>query len=241
MEKMTAMRAGGAKLHQIKLQLQEFSTVGRKLADIDALAHKLLLDAGAKPNFNLVPGYKWVCCINRNAGIVHGIPDDSLIENGDLISIDLGLIWEGWNLDTSISFIAGDSTPTKDHFLAVGQKALRKAISEVSPGNSVYDVSRQIEKTVRKAGFDPTYQLTGHFIGRQLHESPMIPCFAQKSDRRKILKVGDALAIEVMYAMGECDLQLAADGWTYETIDGSLTALFEDTVLVTEDGPEVVT
>lgn len=240
-EKYQAMREGGKHLRRIKNQLQEFAVVGRLFSEVEELAQKLIRDCGAKPNFSLVPGYKWAICINKNEGIVHGLPNETIIEDGDLISIDLGLLWQNWNLDTSISFIAGKSTPEKDYFLAVGQKALRKTIDRAMPGNSIYDLSHEIEKTIKRAGFDPSGQLAGHYIGRKLHEDPLIPCVAHKADRKKIIKIGDTMAIEVMYAMGNCDLVLAEDGWTYETRDRSWSALFEDTIIITENGAEVLT
>jgi methionyl aminopeptidase len=241
MDKLTAMRQGGHHLRQIKHQLQKFSTIGKSFREIDTLATQLITQIGATPNFSLVPGYHWATCINRNADIVHGIPNDTVIESGDLISIDLGLLWQGWNLDTSISFIVGQTTPEKEHFLAVGKKTLAKAIKAAQIGNSVYDISYQIEKTITRAGFTPTHQLTGHFIGKKLHQSPLIPCVAVKTDRRHLLKLHDTLAIEVMYAFGSCDLIEAKDGWTLTTKDGSLTALFEDTIAITAAGPEILT
>ena len=123
----------------------------------------------------------------------------------------------------------------------MGQKALDKAIAAAIVGNNVYDISRQIEKTIVRAGYDPTWQLTGHYIGRQLHEEPYVPCVAVKSDRKHQLKLHDTIAIEVMYAKGSCELQEAEDGWTYETVDGSITGLFENTILVTEGAPEILT
>ena len=241
-DKIAAMRAGGAKLREIKAKLQEYSVVGRSFLEIEELAQKLIKKAGAQPNFSLEPGYHWATCINKNEGIVHGIPTaDKIVEDGDVISIDLGLLWQGWNLDTSISFIAGKATPERKAFLAVGQKALDKAIAAAIVGNNVYDISRQIEKTIVRAGYDPTWQLTGHYIGRQLHEEPYVPCVAVKSDRKHQLKLHDTIAIEVMYAKGSCELQEAEDGWTYETVDGSITGLFENTILVTEGAPEILT
>lgn len=241
-EKIAAMREGGRHLREIKKQLEEYSTVGRSFMEIEKEAMRLIHACGADSNFDKVPGYHWATCINKNEGIVHGIPrDDIFVEDGDLISIDLGLSWNGWNLDTSISFLAGNSTEEQRYFLNAGKKALEKAIHVARVGKSIYDISHQIEKSIVRAGFDPTWQLTGHYIGRELHEDPYIPCVADKHDRKHIIKLYDTMAIEVMYAAGSCDLQEAEDGWTYETVDGSLTGLFENTVLITENGPEILT
>lgn len=241
-DKITAMRQGGAKLKVIKKQLADFAVPGKTFMDVENEAQRLIKAAGAVPNFSLVPGYHWAICINKNEGIVHGIPTEKIVINsGDLISIDLGLLWQGWNLDTSISFAAGQSNHQLDYFLQVGQHTLDKTITHAVAGNSVYDLSRVIEKTIKKAGFSPSFQLAGHYIGKELHEEPLIPCVPSKSDRKKILAVGDTVAIEVMYAQGDCDLVLAADGWTYETYDRSLTGLFEETILITDDVPEILT
>ena len=240
-DRITAMRQGGAKLKVIKKQLEEFSQIGRTFMDVEKEAQRLIKEAGAVPNFSLVPGYHWATCINKNEGIVHGIPNDTVIQDGDLISIDLGLLWDGWNLDTSISFVAGKSNYQLDAFLEAGKHALDKTIAHALAGNNIHDLSHIIEKTIRKAGYSPSYQLAGHYIGRELHEEPLIPNVPSKGDRKKIIKVGDTMAIEVMYAQGECDLVLASDGWTYETYDKSLTALFEETVLITDGEPEILT
>jgi methionyl aminopeptidase len=240
-QKAQAMREGGLIVRRIKTQLQEFAQVGRTFLQVEARAQQLISDAGAVPNFSLEPGYHWAICINKNAGMVHGIPDHQTINDGDLISIDLGILWRDFNLDTSISFVAGHSNPAQEKFLAAGKKALAKVIAAARSGNSVFDLSKAIEKTITAAGYQPSFQLTGHGVGRKLHEDPLIPCVATRSDKKIILFTGQTLALEVMYAAGNPYVILAADGWTYETADGSLSALFEDTVLITPTGPEVLT
>ncbi len=240
--KIAAMRTGGAHLRRIKKELEMYSEVGRSFMEIEKEAVRLIHACGADSNFDKVPGYHWATCINKNEGIVHGIPrDDIFVEDGDLISIDLGLLWDGWNLDTSISFLAGTSSEAARYFLHAGEKALEKAINTARVGKTIYDISHQIEKSIVRAGFDPTWQLTGHYIGRELHEDPYIPCVADKHDHKHVIKLHDTMAIEVMYAQGSCELQEAEDGWTYETVDGSLTGLFENTILITENGPEILT
>ena len=162
-EKIAAMREGGKHLREIKHKLEDYSIIGRSFMEIEKEAMRLIHECGADANFDKVPGYHWATCINKNEGIVHGIPrDDIFVEDGDLISIDLGLLWHGWNLDTSISFLAGKSNDETRHFLNSGQKALEKAIHAAKVGNSVYDISHQIEKSIVRAGYDPTWQLTGH-------------------------------------------------------------------------------
>lgn len=241
MDKIEAMRAGGLIVREIKKKLIEFTKVGTTFMEVENETQRLIAEANAQPNFSLVPGYHWAICINRNEGIVHGIPNDTVVADGDLISIDTGVLWQNWNLDTSISFIVGQTTPEKEAFMSAGKKALHRAINQAVAGNSIYDISREIEKTIIRAGYDPSYQLAGHYIGRDLHMSPLIPCVAAKKDRKKMIEVGDTMAIEVMYAQRQCDLELASDGWTYQTIDKSLTALFEETILITDGLPEILT
>jgi methionyl aminopeptidase len=240
-EKNLAMREGGLLVREIKKELAAFAQVGRSFLEIENKAQALIKKVGAVPNFALEPGYEWAICINKNEGMVHGIPNDYVIADGDLISIDMGILWKNYNLDTSISFVAGSTTPEKEHFLHAGQKALNKAIDAVIAGASVFDVSKAIEKTIINAGYHPSFQLTGHGVGAKLHEEPMIPNLANRGDKRKILYAGQTLAIEVMYAVGNPYVVLDADGWTYRTQDNSLSGLFEETVLVTERGAEILT
>ncbi|MDR0462741.1 MAG: M24 family metallopeptidase, partial [Pseudomonadales bacterium] len=181
-QKIKAMTEGGKLIRDIKLELRDFSTLGRRFIEIEDRAQELIKKVGAKPSFSMEPGYKWALCINKNAGMVHGIPDEKIIEDGDLISIDMGLVWEGYHVDTSVSFVVGTSTPEKNDFLRAGEKALAKAIDQAWPGNSVYDISKAIEKTIKSFGYNPSFQLTGHGIGKKLHEQPLIPCITSRQD-----------------------------------------------------------
>ena len=195
----------------------------------------------AKPSFSTVPGYDWATCIMKNEGLCHGIPKRKKVESGYIISIDVGLIENGYHLDSSISFIVGETSEEKKEFLTVGQNSLDKAISKARLGNSIYDISRAMEKVIQHRGWGVVYQLTGHGIGKELHMDPSIPCVAEKSDKKKKLIEGQTIAIEIMYTKGDPYLVLDEDGWTYKSEDGSLSAMFEETVLVKKEGPEVLT
>jgi methionyl aminopeptidase len=240
-QKITAMREGGERLGRIKQQLAEFTHIGTTFEEIEDEAQRLIKEAGALPSFSTVPGYHWATCIMKNEGMEHGIPKNKKVEDGDIIKIDVGLIYDGYHLDTTTSFIVGSSTTEKELFLEVGQRALAKAINKARVGNAVYDISSAMQRVIEGAGYSCVHQLTGHGVGKNLHEDPSIPCLAQRSDKRIKLYEGQTIAIEPMYAMGDATLVIDEDGWTYKTKDGSLSGMFEETVLVTKDGPEILT
>lgn len=240
-QKIQAMREGGHKLGQIRESLVEFTKPGMVFADIEKKAQSLITKSGTKPSFSTVKDYSWATCIMKNDALCHGIPGDQVVEDGDIITIDIGLINKGYHLDTTTSFAVGQVTAEKKQFLAVGKKALAKALAQVKPGASIYQISRAMQRQVEKSGFQAVTSLTGHGVGKQLHMAPSIPCVAQKRDKRIKLEEGQTLAIEIMYAAGSAQLAVDKDNWTYRTSDGSLSGMFEDTVLVTADGYEVLT
>lgn len=252
-KKIAAMRIGGHLLAQIRGKLVSFTQIGMTFAEIEAEAQRLILEAGASPSFSTVPGYKWATCIMKNDGLCHGIPNQTRVDDGDVVTIDVGLIYEGYHLDTTTTFIVTDKAKAyksdvtglaiakKKRFLEIGQHALNKAIGKVSAGQSVYVVSLAMERVLSEHNLGIVHQLTGHGVGEKLHMDPAIPCVAQKSDKKVFLYEGQTIAVEVMYTAGEGDLKVDADGWTYRTIDGSLSGMFEETVLVTKNGFEVLT
>jgi methionyl aminopeptidase len=240
--RITAMRTGGHKLGRVRQALVEFTRVGVTFAQIEAEAQRLIKEEAARPSFSTVKGYDWATCIMKNDELCHGIPTkEKIVETGDVITVDVGLIQDGYHLDTTTTFAVGKVSPAVEQFLGVGRQALLKSIQKVRPGASVYDVSRAMQKHVERHGYGAVYQLTGHGIGKELHMEPSIPCIAQNSDKRIILKPGQTIAVEIMYTMGDAYLVVDRDGWTYRTQDGSLGGMFEDTVLVTETGYEVLT
>lgn len=240
-EKIELMREGGAILGDIKKRLVKFSKVGVSFEKIEAEAQRLIKEAGMKPSFSTVPGYFWATCIMKNEQVCHGIPKDQEVEDGDLITIDIGLINKGYHLDTTVSFAVGDVRPEIEEFLATGRKSLEKAINRAKIGSSVYDISHAMEKPLKRNGYGVVYQLTGHGVGEKLHMEPSIPCVPNRSDKNVKLVEGQTLAIENMYSMGKPDLVESSDGWTYRTVDRSISSMFEETVLITKKGPEILT
>lgn len=236
------MKEGGARLARVKKQLLEAVEIGKSADDIEVLANKLIKDEGGEASFKLVPRYKWATCINVNKGVVHGIPHKEIVfKDGDLVSVDVGMLYKGFHTDTSFTKLLGNDSE-KAKFLEKGKKSLKNAIKAVKPGRKVVDISRAMEDSLREDGLNPVTSLTGHGIGRSLHEKPLVPCFVSGSpDEQVELKVGMVLAIEVMYTDGTGSLDLASDGWTLSTKDGKLSSLFEETVAVTADGRIILT
>lgn len=239
--KIKSMRQGGRVLGIIKKQLATFSKPGVSFEAIEAEAQKLIKEAGMTPSFSTVPGYSWATCIMKNDSVCHGIPQLQTIKNGDVITIDIGLINNNFHLDTTITFAVGEVSSEIREFLNTGKKSLEKAIQSAKIGNSVYDISRAMEKPLKRKGYGVVFQLTGHGVGEELHMKPSIPCVPDKADRNVKLFEGQTIAIENMYAMGSGTLKEASDGWTYKTVDGSISGMFEETVLITKNGPEILT
>ncbi len=232
---------GGRLLAEVKQQLVNSAKPGTDLESIEALATKLLNQTGGQPSFKMVPGYHWSTCININSGIVHGIPKGTL-KSGDLVTIDVGLYFKGYHTDTSTSFIVGSAPDTTRHFLQAGIDTLPLAIDQARPGNHVWDISNAIQESIEAAGYQVVRDLTGHGVGKKLHQNPAIPCFTSGSrTNTPVLTQGQALAIEVMYVQGDWHTVTAPDRWTISTRDGNLSAVFEETIILTADKPLVVT
>lgn len=241
-EEIEIMKEGGAILGRVKAKCREAVKDGATAADVEKVACDVIEAEGAEASFKKVEDYSWATCINVNEGIVHGIPTKDLVfKAGDLVSVDVGVYYKGFHTDASFSVVLGDD-PKLVKFLKVGEEALKNAIEAAQPGNRVFDISLAIEDTITSSGYRPVTLLTGHGVGRELHEEPMIHCFVRGSRAGSPeLKAGMVIAIEVMYVMGKPDLITAADGWTISTRDGKISGLLEETVAITEHGPLVLT
>jgi methionyl aminopeptidase len=233
---------GGKKLARVKNSLREAVKEGVSAYDIEELATSLIKNEGAEPSFKMVPDYSWSTCINVNEGLVHGIPKKEVVfKKGDLVSVDVGLFYEGFHTDTSFS-VGVDPSEEVEKFLKVGEEALEKAISQAKTGNHVFDISKAIEDTISKAGYTPIRALVGHGVGKELHEDPQIPCFVPGAiDASPALASGMVLAIEVMYAQGTADVEVLPDGWTIAMRDGKISGLFEETIVIGNEGAKIVT
>jgi len=239
---MRIMEEGGKRLARIKAGLREKVRPGVSAMEIEREANKLIAEAGGKPSFKMVPKYKWATCVNVNEGVVHGVPKKEIVfKKGDIVSVDVGLFYKGFHTDTAFSVLLGEE-PEKKAFWETGRRALAEAIGAVKDGGQIGDISRAIGGRIRGDGYRPVESLTGHGVGRELHEDPRIPCLelGTRDEQMKIRK-GMTLAVEVMYVMGAKGLVLGDDGWTISTRDGKIAALFEETVAVTPEGTKVLT
>ena len=241
------MQEGGYKLARALDQVMAAIKPGVATIELDQLAEKLVLAAGGQPSFKTVRNYKWTTCINVDSGVVHGIPGKYQIHPGDVVSVDVGILYKGFHTDMAKSVVVPGSTNREQEnlnlfFLQVGKETLKKAIAAAKPGNRVGHISQIIERELTRANFSPIKALTGHGVGKTLHEDPLIPGYLRgRLENTPILKEGMILAIEIIYSQGGPDVVIAPDGWTIESADGKITGLFEDTIAVRKGGPLVLT
>lgn len=239
--RVKAMIEGGKILGWVRLELIKAVKAGVSFNQLEKLAQELIKSKKALPSFSTVPGYHWATCLMANDALCHGIPSAYVIKPGDVITIDVGLIWQGYHVDSTMTVAVEPIAKKTVKFLELGRKALYNAINQVSSRSSVYDLSTQMEQTARTGGASVVSQLTGHGIGEKLHMPPNIPCVANPKDQKILLRAGQTIAVEIMYCQGKPDLVVDRDGWTYRSADGSLTAMFEETVLVGNNQPFVLT
>lgn len=245
------MREGGEKLTKVLNAALRAAKPGVTLRQLDEVAEEKIEELDGQPSFKMVSGYHWATCLNLNDGVVHGIPDDTPISKGDLLSVDAGFYSQGFHSDMAETIEVGrkkgekrrkGSEEERGKFLKTGKLALKKAIEQVKPGNRVGHLSRAIEEIIKGAGYHPVQALTGHGVGHQLHQEPAIPCFLEREiEATPALKRGMVLAIEVIYTQGSPEIFMASDGWTIRTQDGKIAGLFEKTVAVGANGPLVLT
>lgn len=216
---------------------------GVSLSHLNEAIEKLILAQGGQPSFKMVPDYHWATCLNVNQGVVHGVPNEYRLKDKDLLSIDIGIFYQGFHTDMARTVIVGSGKDRElKNFLKVGKSALKKAIKIAKVGNRVGHLSSAMEKELKRGGLKPVEILTGHGVGRKLHEEPQIPCrLWQPVEKTPKLKAGMTLAIEVIYTQGKPDLVLSKDNWTLETEDGRLSGLFEDTVFIGKEKTEILT
>ena len=212
--------------------------------ELNKIAEAEIYRLGGDLSYKSVPGYKFATCVTINEAVVHGIPTERKFVKGDLVSIDLAVEYRGWHTDCAWTKIVQDSKSKvesdKENFLRTGQEALHDGITQAIDGNRIGDISSAIQTKVEGAGYSVVRSLVGHGVGKSLHEDPEIPGYGKKGTG-VFLKKGMTLAIEVIYAMGNYEVSLEEDGWTYVTKDKSLSGLFEATVIVGKKEAKVIT
>ena len=208
--------------------------------ELDDIARRAIESEGAKPGFLGLYGFPATACISINEEIVHGIPGDRVVKNGDLVTLDCGAIVDGYNSDHAVTQVAGLSSNEKDDLIDTTRGSLEMGIKAASPGNRVGDISNAVESHVLSRSFEIVREYVGHGIGKDLHEPPQVPNFGPAGHGVE-LQPGLVLAIEPMVNAGGWKTRMLDDGWTVVTEDGALSCHFEHTVAVTEDGPVVLT
>ncbi len=207
---------------------------------LNQLAEEYILSRGGKPAFKGYQGFPSSICTSVNEGVVHGIPGAKKLESGDIIGIDIGVLFKGYYGDAAVTFPVGIISKEAERLISAARQALMAGIKKCYLGNRLSDISSAIQTTAESAGFSVVKNFVGHGIGRSMHEDPQIPNFGSPGKGPK-LEVGITFAIEPMLNMGGSEVEVLEDGWTVVTKDRSLSAHFEHTVAVNRDGPEILT
>ncbi len=234
------LRKAGKILSLIIGQLKGSLTAGMTTKDIDAQAQALMQQYGAKPAFKGYRGFPANVCVSVNEEVVHGIPNGRMIRNGDIVSVDVGIIYDDYYSDTAVTIPIGPVNPQIKKFLEVSEAALYKGIEQACAGHHLSDISYAVQSYVQMHGFSVVRDFVGHGIGRQLHEDPEIPNYGSPH-QGPVLKEGMVLAIEPMVNMGDYRTKVSSDGWTVVTQDGKPSAHFEHCVLITSKEAEILT
>lgn len=246
-QEIEIMRDGGKRLGNVLQQLLEIAQPGVSLVEIDKKASELIASYDAVPSFTTVKGYKWPTCLCVNENVVHCIPTKRILQDGDVLTIDVGLIYKGFHTDTAWTKIVGTDTSaekeSKEKFLQVGQQALSEAIKLATIGTHIGSISASTQQIIESAGYSIIKSLVGHGVGKELHEDPQVPNYV-RGDYRNTYQFagGETIAIEPIYVMGKPNVVYEnSDGWTIATRDRSLAAVFEHSIAITENGPIVLT
>ncbi len=221
------------------LMLEEYVQEGVKISKLDSLAEEFIRSHGARPAFKGYMGFPSTLCVSVDHAVVHGIPGDSYLKNGQIVGIDCGAELNGYFGDHAKSFPVGEIDQNKKKLLDVTSESLAKAIDKAIPGNFVGDIGFTVQKHAEENGFSVVRELVGHGIGSQLHEEPQIPNFGIEKQGYQ-LKSGMCIAIEPMINAGKKEVYTSDDGWTIYTVDGQPSAHFEHTVAITDSGPRIL-
>ncbi|MDO8429411.1 MAG: type I methionyl aminopeptidase [Candidatus Daviesbacteria bacterium] len=218
-----------------------FTKPGVTLLEIESLVTEKIESLGGSSAFKSVPGYKWTTCLSLNQEVVHGLPSARVLLSGDVLSIDLGTIYQGWYTDCAWTVVVGKNQDKKiEKFLRVGEEAMWRGVKQAYSENQVGDISQAMQGVIEKAGFGVVKSLSGHGVGRSYHEEPEIPGFGKAKTGPKLYS-GMTLAVESIYTAGTGDVYEAQDGWTITSSDKTLGGMFEMSLIVGESGAEVIT
>jgi methionyl aminopeptidase len=241
-QEIEKMRRSGQVVREVLEHVRQLVKPGATTQDLENAAAAKIEELGAKPAFKGYRGYPCVLCTSVNEEVVHGIPSASrVLRDGDIVSIDTGVIIDGYYGDSAITVAVGEKVaPRTKRLLEVTQASLKRGIEAIRPGATLGDVGAAVQEVVEAGGFSVVREFVGHGIGTRLHEDPQVPNYGRRGQGQK-LREGMVIAIEPMVNAGKPDVQVLSDGWTAVTQDGSLSAHFEHTVAVTAEGATILT
>ncbi|MDD2707252.1 MAG: type I methionyl aminopeptidase [Verrucomicrobiae bacterium] len=239
-KEIVAMRRSCALAARVLDLLAGYLAPGMTLREIDAHAGRLIKEHGARSPFLGYRGFPGNVCISVNEEVIHGTPRERKLQCGDIVSLDVGVVYEGWIGDNARTVALGEAPPEVRRLMEATESSLYLAIDKARPGNRLSDISHAVESFVTARGFSVVREFVGHGVGRTMHEEPQIPNFGPPHCGPK-LKAGMTLAIEPMINLGRAEVRRLDDGWTVVTADGKPSAHYEHTVLIGQEGPEILT
>lgn len=245
-EEIGIMREAGKILATVMHAVEQSATIGISGLEIDSLAEKMIIESGSTPAFK---GYgaedgdpfPSTVCFSVNDGIVHGIPTGEKLKDGDVLKIDVGLKYQGLHADMARTFLIGNTSDEAEKLLETTKKSFNKGLAKIKDGASLHDYAQAVQECAEQAGYGVVKNLVGHGIGKELHEPPQIPNYVANHMQNFIFHEGMTVALEPMINIGTDETKLSDDGWTFVTADGSLSAHWENTILVTRKGVEILT
>ena len=234
------LREAGRIVALVHEELKKAIVPGVTTKEIDKLAEKIIRDNNATPSFKGYGGFPGSVCTSVNEMVIHGIPGKLKLKEGDIISVDVGACYQGYHGDSAWTYRVGKISEEAERLLKVTEESLYKGLEQAKPGNHIGDISAAIEDYVAKNGYTSPEDYTGHGVGSKLHEDPMVPNYGKKG-HGPLLKVGMVIAVEPMVHIGKKDVKVLNDGWGVVTNDHSLAAHYEHTIVITNDGYEILT
>lgn len=234
------LREAGRIVALVHEELKKAIVPGVTTKEIDKLAEKIIRDNNATPSFKGYGGFPGSVCTSVNEMVIHGVPGKLKLKEGDIISVDVGACYQGYHGDSAWTYRVGKISEEAERLLKVTEESLYKGLEQAKPGNHIGDISAAIEDYVAKNGYTSPEDYTGHGVGSKLHEDPMVPNYGKKG-HGPLLKVGMVIAVEPMVHIGKKDVKVLNDGWGVVTKDHSLAAHYEHTIVITNDGYEILT
>ena len=239
-EEIKIMAEGGRILAKIMKELEKMVKIGISTKELDKAAEDLVFQSGAKCSFKNYQGFPSCLCASINDEIVHSVPSDRKLKSGDIISLDLGILFNGFHTDMAITVPVGQVTSETQRLIRITKKALKRGIKKVKIGNTFGDIGNTIQRYVESQGFNVVRDLGGHGIGKEIHEDPLIPNYGKRKIGSEIVE-GMVFCIEPMVVMGDYQIKKSKDNYGFITADNSFSAHFEHTIAVTKDGAKILT